>query len=58
MVETLREFDTSIGRCIHCGKLVFKDENWVIPSFSRFMERPAYAHNDCEIEQQRRASYI
>lgn len=53
MVEGLREFDDSRGRCLRCSKLVFKDEEWVIAYYSHDI-----SHKDCEQDYMRRASQI
>jgi hypothetical protein len=60
MTEGLREYDDSLGRCVHCGKLVFKDDDWVMPHYftSMLMTKPTIAHRDCEQESMRRASQI
>ena len=55
----LREYDDSIGRCVHCGKLVFKDEDWVMPHYGgMLMTKATFAHRDCDQEDERRASQI
>ena len=62
MVEELREFDDSIGRCTHCGELIFKsDDDWTIASLSIFaiQERSSiYTHIACESQARARASQI
>ncbi len=62
MTEELREFDDSIGRCVHCGELVFKsDDDWTIASMSIFAIRKRnsiYTHIKCESEARARASQI
>ena len=58
MTEGLREYDDSIGRCIHCDKLVFKEEDWVIPHYAPLSVGKSFAHKDCEQENMRRASQI
>ena len=52
-MEGLREFDDSRGRCSHCNKLVFKDEEWVIRQYTHDI-----VHSNCEQEYNRRASQI
>lgn len=58
MTEGLREVDDSIGRCAHCEKLIFKDEDWVIPQFSVFAGIASVAHRDCEQKYMNEASQI
>lgn len=58
MSEGLREFDNSKGRCCHCGKLIFKEENFVIPQFMLRSEELVLAHSKCDSEYMARASQI
>ena len=59
MVEGLREFDDSIGRCMYCHKLIFKDEDWSIPNFPTYMNGEIVkAHRTCQTEAHRKMSQI
>ena len=60
MSDRLREYDNSLGRCVHCGKLVFKDEDWVYPHYAGIyaMIKATFAHRDCDQEDMGRASQI
>lgn len=58
MVKVLREYDDSIGRCVHCDKLIFKGEDWVMPHYAGMLTTATLAHRDCEQEDMRRASEI
>ena len=56
MTEGLREFDDSRGRCCHCGKLIFREEEWVIPA--PFVGAYTIAHRKCDNEYIGRASQM
>ncbi len=59
MTGGLRDYDDSIGRCVHCDKLIFKDEDWVIPHYAGMhMTKATFAHRDCDREDMRRSSEI
>ena len=59
MTEELREFDDSIGRCIHCGELIFKSDNdFVLPDPGIIEGKLRLAHRDCEQEYMARCSQI
>lgn len=58
MSEGLREFDDSIGKCYHCNKLIFKKDDFIIPSHLLRSEHLAIAHPKCEGEYMLRASQI
>jgi len=52
----LREFDNSIGRCCHCGKLIFREDEWIIPD--PFVGSYRIAHRKCDNEYIGRASQM
>ena len=58
MTEELREFDDSWGRCHHCGKLMFKGEEWVIPNHMIRAEEIVIAHPKCDNEYMYKSSLI
>ncbi len=53
MTEGLREFDDSKGRCWHCGKLIFSEEEWILTHYTNAM-----VHRECESEYKWRSSQI
>ncbi len=58
MSEVLREFDDSIGRCVHCDELVFKSEGWCLPFNYMFSQKAQVAHIDCDSKESLKASQI
>jgi len=45
MTEKFREQDNSIGKCVFCEKLVFKDEDWSLTPLNKKI-----CHSDCKSE--------